>query len=188
MLTIHDLLEDPHYKEYFLKIPKLPVTRPGTRPWRLYIRLKSHGKWAQKDFETYGAAFKYFKLRLKKGEVLDAAINCRRASFGPPQRYAKVKGKYITGSDGVTRQATKAVDWQPQLDPDSADDVRWCPWCRRPTAFKYFGKHHALSTHTLGAIDPSIKRCAICGASERIANWGAASSAASVNARVRGKK
>lgn len=188
MLTIHDLLEDPHYKAFFLKIPKLPVVLPGSKPWRLFIKLKANGRWAQKDFESYAAAFKYFNRKRKDGQVLDAAINCRRASFAPPLRYAKVKGKYIIGSDGIRRQATKAIPWQPVLDLESTDDIRWCPWCRRPTAFRYYGKHHALSSSVGLAIDPSVPRCEICGASERIANYGKLSSSDSVQTAAKRRR
>lgn len=188
MLTINDLLEDPHYKEYFLKVPKLPATSATSKPWRVYLQLRGpDGKavWGQRDFHTYPEAFAFFKRKRKAGVVLDGAIHCRRSSFGPPVRWAKIRGKFING-----HQAMKQIDWQPQLDPNDAADYRWCPWCRRPTAFQYYTKHRALRLMVGIGVDPSLRRCHICGASERIANYGKSSSSASVKvaAARRGKK
>lgn len=171
MITIVDLLEDSRYKEYFCQVPKLAVPPVnGAKPWRVFLKLKKNRQWAQKDFATYPEAFKYFKKALKRGLILDGAINCRRQSFAPPIRYAKIRGKFIEGSDGVKRQATKRVEWQPKLNADEYDEHQWCPWCRRPTVFKYFARHRVLNGSGI-AIDPSVPRCMICGASTRVATY-----------------
>ena len=189
MLTINDLLEDSHYKEYFLKVPKLPVHPPSALPWRVFLLLKQNDgsppKWGSKDFHTYKEAFLFFKRKRATGNVMDGAINCRSASFGPPMRWAKIKGKFVKG-----QQAMKQIAWQPVLDPNDTHEYMWCPWCRRPTAFQYYGKHRALRFSSGLQVDPSVRRCHICGASERIANFGKASSTASVQtaARRKGKK
>lgn len=170
MITIVDLLEDSRYKEFFCQVPKLAVPpSPGIKPWRVFILLKKNHKWAQRDFATYPEAFRFFKKALKRGLIVDGAINCRRQSFSPPIRYARIKGKYVIGSDGVKRQATKRIEWQPKLGVDDFEDHQWCPWCRRPTVFKYYGKHRALKIGF--PIDPSVPRCMICGASTRVTTY-----------------
>lgn len=170
MLTIVDLLEDPIYKAYFCRVPKLPATTSISPPWRLYVLKKGEKQWRRKDFPTYTAAFKTLKKMLKQGVVKDAAIHCKRMSFAPPVRMMKIRGKYVRGSDGVNRPAKKRVDWQPRVPGDIFDEHEWCPWCRRPTVFNYYTKHPALNR--LGMpIDPSIPRCCICGASKRICNY-----------------
>lgn len=170
MLTIIDLLEDPIYKAYFCKVPKLPKTSSTTPPWRLYIQRKGETRWRRRDFDTYSAAFKVLKKLLKEDKVKDAAIHCRRMSFAPPVRMMKIRGKYVRGSDGVSRQATKRVDWEPKIPADIFDEHEWCPWCRRPSVFKYYSRHHALGQLGM-TIDPSVPRCVICGASVRIATY-----------------
>lgn len=169
MITIHDLLEDSTYKEFFCRPPKgVPLLHPDQKPWRLYIQMNGSLKWAYKDCATYSEAFKRFRKALKAGEVHDAAISSRRHAWRPPNRIARIKGKYVIGSDGVRRQATKPVPWRPKLNgEDIVDPVDWCPYCRRPTAWKYYGKHHAFGNLGI-AIDQSVMRCHICGASVRI--------------------
>ena len=170
MLTLIDLLEDPIYKAYFCRVPKLPATTSTSPPWRLFVLKKGEKVWRRKDFPTYSAAFKVLKKMLKQGVVRDAAIHCKRMSFPPPVRMMKIRGKYVIGSDGVRRQASKRVDWQPKNQSDIFDDHQWCPWCRRPTIFNYYSRHQNLNG--LGMpIDPSTLRCSICGASTRISNY-----------------
>lgn len=167
MLTIHELLEDKKYRAYFQTVPKLKNGKTG-KPWRLYVQGHDH-KWRKKDFAKYSDAFKLFRKLLRKGEVRDAAINCRRQSFAPPTRMARIRNKYVTGSDGVRRQATKRVEWRPKLGPDHFEEHLWCPWCRRPSAFKNFSYHHAFPREM--GLDTSVARCSICGASTRIIDY-----------------
>lgn len=168
-LTIHDLLEDPQYKAFFCKIPVLPESPSIKPPWRLFIQLKGDKRWRIKDFDTYPEAFNFLKKKLKAGVVHDAAIHCRRFSYPPPVVMKRIRGKYVRGSDGKERPATKRADWKPKL-PDDLERHDWCPWCRRPTVFKYYTRHHALQKIGL-PIDPSVARCNICGASTRIATY-----------------
>ena len=178
MLSIHDLLEDSRYKEYFCRVPKLPAhAKSGaaeTPAWVLYVRYHGESRWRKKECVTYPEAFKKLKMLIKRGRVADAAINCKRYSFAPPMRLVRIKGKYMVGTDGVRRQATKFVEWRASLPADEPDEHRWCPYCRRPTVFKWYSRHPALSK--LGVdIDPSVRRCCICGASERISTYNRAS-------------
>lgn len=170
MLTIHDLLEDSRYKEFFCKVPNLPdhLTSPGRKPWRLYVLLKGESDWRTKDCATYAEAFKRLKKLLPR--AADATINCPGFSFDPPVRIVRIKGKYKINSRGEKQQVTKMVTWKPRIPPDEYEEHEWCPYCRRPTVFKRYFKHHALKPRKVGGlpIDPAVLRCAICGASERI--------------------
>lgn len=168
MFTIIDLLEDPVYKEYFCTPPKKKSM--SKNPWRVYIMTKPDRKWAYKDFPTYVAAFKFFKHHLKLGNVIDGAISSRGLSFDPPKRTVKLKGKYFINDEGIKQQVTKRTGWKPRLPGEEVGDFRWCVYCRRTSEFQYFTQHRVLNGLRAGGIlpDPSVKRCSICAASERI--------------------
>lgn len=159
MLTIHELLEDPVYKEWFLKKPVLPPTPKPSPPWRLYVQRNPSGNWSKKDFDTYKEAFALFKKM--RSSIHDATIQSKAVAFAPPLRFARIKGKFLEGSDGVVRQATKRVPWKPKLPADEAQH-HWCPYCRRPTVFLWFASHHAYRDGKIMAADDST-RCTICG-------------------------
>ena len=76
----------------------------------------------------------------------------------------------MRNSRGQKVQVTQRVVWQPPFDVGDTHDYLWCPYCRRYTAFEYYEAHHALNyLRKLGiVIDPSERRCHICGASERL--------------------
>lgn len=176
MITLIELLEDPVYKAFLLKQPQIPKTakaNPSSPPWRLWVLLHGEFRWRKRDFDTYTEAFNFLKKKLKTGKIKDAAIHCKRVAFPPPIRLAKIKGKFIKGSDGKLRQATKYVEWTVKLPAEEPEAHRWCPYCRRPTVFKYYTRHHALdSIQGKGImVDPSVKRCCICGSSERIVSY-----------------
>ena len=169
MINIHELLEDPIYKAYFLEQPKVPWAKKPTmtKPWRLYVMLKGTKTWRRKEFDTYADAFKYLRTLMKQGRISDAAIHCKRYAFDPPTRLAKIRGKFKIGSDGKKRQVVKEVRWRERLHVDEIETHTWCPYCRRPTVFKYYTKHHALKSLG-GIVDSSVRRCCICGISERM--------------------
>jgi hypothetical protein len=161
------LVKDPHYARYLKTKPVLPdiAARKGwnpSPPWVVYVQRQSDGPWGKKEFWKYKKALAFLERALELG-VHDAALNCKRMGFTPPIRFARVRGKYVVGSDGERRQATKRIWWQPRLMEGDAEH-QWCMYCRRPTVFKYFSRHKRL-----GSVDSSVMRCSICGASERIA-------------------
>lgn len=163
---MRDLLDDKRYKEYLLQKPKLPAVARDpslSPPWVIYVQMEADGRWRRKSFNTYREAFQFFKKLLPRAH--DLAFNNKRIPQEPPTRLVRIKGKYVMGSDGVKRQATKVVRWQPKLGPDEADH-EWCMYCRRPTLFRFYSRHHALKN---GGVDGTVRRCCICGASERIA-------------------
>jgi hypothetical protein len=165
MITLPELLEDPKYKAYFCRKPELPAVALmcSTPPWQVHLRYGR--KWEVLYADTYVEAFKALKPLLP--EISDGAIVCKRFQSPPPMRIVKIKGKYKT-VNGVTTQETKLVPWKPKLPMAEADHY-WCGYCRRPTVFAYFSKHHALGLQSPGVpVDSSVMRCSICGASERL--------------------
>lgn len=170
MITLPTLLEDPKFKEYFCKVPKLPYAATRLpQPWEVQMRLKGKKGWTIEKLDTYKGAFLLVNGYRKEGNLVDGAIVCKRIQFPPPMRVVRIKGKYKI-VNGVRSQETRLVAWKPTLDIGEPDH-HWCGYCRRPTVFGYYRTHHALPKTALGKgveLDPSILRCAICGASERI--------------------
>lgn len=137
-LTIRQFLKDPVFRKYFAKQPKLrPMQKmPGLKPWRLYVQKTEDGPWQRGDLTTYKSAFEHARGLLSDG-VYDIALTSKAVPYWPPL----VKG-------------------EPWSDYPTSHD--WCPYCRRPTVFWWFSKHHALrqySHYDLG----QDKRCMICG-------------------------
>lgn len=173
MITLPELFEDARFKEYFCKIPPTPrvaYDKSLTKQWVVYVQLKDpsaksgHTGWKRKEFRKYRKAFALIRQLHKEGKLHDGAISNKRATRKPPSRMVRIKGKYIIGSDGVKRQATKMVVWKPRLEPEEPEH-HWCLYCGRPTIFRYFTKHHRF---TSGCSD-EVPRCVICGTSSRIA-------------------
>lgn len=170
MIPMSELVKDPVYRKFLETPPRMPPIardpkRMSTPPWVVYVQRELHGPWGKKEFWKYKDAFKFFSKALKLG-VADAAINNRRIPFEPPHKVVRVRGKYQVGTDGIKRQVTKMIAWKPKLLAEDPDHY-WCMYCRRPTEFKYYKKHKALSGEIV--IDNDIPRCCICGASVRIA-------------------
>lgn len=169
MIPMSELIKDPVYRKFLETPPKTPkVTRDPTQqkspPWVVYVQVENGGKWGKKEFWKYSEAFKFFRVWMKKG-AHDATINNKRFPFDPPMRRVRIKGKFVLGSDGVERQATKEIPWKLKADiAVDYPDHHWCRYCRRPVVFKFFSKHKRI-----GDCDPTVKRCVICGSSTRIA-------------------
>lgn len=167
MIPMSELVKDPSYKRFLQTKPTLPPIARDPKmvespPWVVYVQKEMNGPWGKREFWKYKDAFKFFAKALKRG-VHDAALNCKRVGFDPPMKLVKIKGKYVVGSDGVKRQATKYIPWRPKLLPEDPDH-HWCKYCRRPTVFKYYSTHKRLR-----ACGSGVPRCCICGASARIA-------------------
>ena len=163
MLTIHELLQDKQYREFFLNAPPMPTVYRVQQmsPWRVYIQREADGAWAKKDLPTYREAFQLFKRY--KPDIHDAAICSRAVAFPPPHRLVRIKGQYrevVRRGKKETVQVTKLVVWKPRLPVDETAH-HWCTYCRRPTVFRYFSKHHAFEKD-MGITQDEL-RCTICG-------------------------
>ena len=161
-ITIKELLRDPQYKAYFVKVPKLPDHyKPESLPWRLLVLKQGETAWRSKRFGTYQEAFAAFKKLLPT--LTDAAINCPGLNFMPPVRSVRLKGKV----DQKGKPVVKSLVWKPRLEPDMAHH-EWCAYCRRPTIFV----DKAMATRMLNGFKmPTTQirhRCSICGSSDAI--------------------
>jgi hypothetical protein len=173
MLTIHDLLKDPVYREFITKRPELPGPYTAERkPFRLFVLLKKDHKWHTQRYGTYNEAFAALKRFLP--HALDATINLPAIQTKGLHKVVRLKGQYFERVDKkgkVTRiQKTKEIPWKPVMPIDEFEEHHWCPYCRRPTVFRRMLRHHALPTKKIAGvpIDPALMRCTICGASENI--------------------
>ena len=157
LITIRELLRDPQYKAYFVKVPKLPEHyTPESLPWRLLVLKQGEHIWRGKRFGTYEEAFAGFKTMLPKIE--NAAINCPGLNFVPPMRTVRVKGKV----DAKGKPIIKTLVWKPRLEIDH-EAHSWCAYCRRPSIFvdKGLGAK-MLNGQRLPASRVAL-RCSICG-------------------------
>lgn len=167
MIPMSELIKDKTYKKFLMTQPLIPPLLKDPRmvpspPWVVYVQKDMDGPWGKKEFWKYTDAFKFFRKWLKRG-AHDLALNNKRYGYEPPNRFARIKGKYVKGSDGVVRQATKSLPWRPKLEQGDAEH-HWCKYCRRPTVFKFYSRHKRI-----GVVDQTVPRCCICGASARIA-------------------
>ena len=131
-LTIRQLLKDPLYAKWMTKPPKITV-KGVTEPWRVFIQ-QPDGKWAKKEFFNYVEAYNWMAKNIKN--YPDIVIHSKRQAFKPP----------------VVRYQGKKQYWP------SPKGYKWCPYCRRPTRFAYFKKHHNQPLAV-----PWFKRCVVCG-------------------------
>ena len=169
MIPMSELLRDSVYAKFLEAEPDMPKHLSDPRmvsspPWVVYIQKTGEGPWGKRSFWKYKKALKFMKKWLKKG-CHDAALNNMRVGYEPPYRLARIKGKYVVGSDGIRRQATTRIPWKvPTALLLDQPEHHWCKYCRRPTIFKFYSKHKRL-----GSVTTDVPRCCICGASTRIA-------------------
>jgi hypothetical protein len=169
VITMSELLKDQTYRTFLETKPDLPdfcrdKTKQASPPWVVYVQVHADGKWGKKEFWGYGKALKFFNAWIDRG-CFDAAINNKRYPYAPPKRIARIKGKWVKDSKGNTVQATTVVHWKlPSALAVDQPQHNWCMYCRRPVVFKFLAKQRRL-----GAVDPTVPRCTICGASARIA-------------------
>lgn len=157
-----DLLKDPVYRKWFGKVPYLPPACRGGKPWYVYIQREEDGKWARGSFETYAAAYKYVADKGRKSH--NFAIVSKTKTYLPPvyRPTVIVKGREEKGA--FKRYWT-----------NYPANHNWCPYCRRPTIFREFVRHHAItpihSALGLSILDPMV-RCSICGIrAEGVKQW-----------------
>lgn len=169
VVPMSELIGERVYARYLESKPALPPHMRNKRlalspPWVVYVQKRVDGPWGKREFWKYKKALQFFHRALELG-VHDAALNCKRYAFEPPIQMARIRGKYVRGSDGKRRQATTRVYWKLPLKLQiDQPEHEWCMYCRRPTVFKYYSRHKRL-----GTVTQDVRRCCICGSSEKIA-------------------
>jgi hypothetical protein len=159
-ITLRELLADPTYRKWFAKPPKLTNFSPSGRPYRVYVQRELDGSWAQAAFPKYADAYRYIAKHLRVFH--DMAIATPGQAFHPPVLVSKepvLKRKVVQLKGGKTKIVRRYVYersyWRPALE---LLGHQWCPYCRRPTVFAYFAKHHTVKNCI-----PYEMRCTICG-------------------------
>lgn len=135
-LTIHELLEDPHYAKWITMEPKITV-KGSQAPWFIYAKRKKKGPWSRAEAPSYAKALEWLQAHLD--EFYDIVITSKRQAFRP----------FVIRVDGTR-------DYWP-----CPPGYIWCTYCRRPTKFRYFTHHHALPRHI--PVVEYEKRCEVCG-------------------------
>lgn len=143
------------------KPPRLNVA-PISPPWRVYARRTEQSGWARKDFPTYVAAYNFVKVKLPLWH--DVSITSKRQRFDPPSRIVRVTrgGRPVmVNTPNGPQQKTKVVPIKPP------PLHTWCLYCRRFTIFTWFVTHHAHRGEAALLMDPSARRCCVCGIQEQ---------------------
>lgn len=147
MLTMRNFLKDPIYRKWFTKEPYLAPHLGNGKPWWLYLQEQEEGKWRRAALSTYKQGFVWIQKHLK--EVYDFSLTSKRRTYLPPV-YRPV--------DDEGNPARDRAYWS-----NYPSYHNWCPYCRRPTVFAQFERHHADTEYHRYMTDTSEPRCYICG-------------------------
>lgn len=150
--TLAELLDDPVYRTYMKKPPRLPDTMTFGTPWAVWARTRT-GKWRGGLFETYQQAWPVTIRAMRSDKIQDVSLISRRKLFTPPVRIEEYKARLVASQKIVVR--TREI---PILAHLLVWPFEWCPRCRRPTMYELFDKHHAAQI----PIDPNAPRCWFC--------------------------
>lgn len=147
-VTLKVLLKrDPLFRKWMGQVPKIR-DYGRTPPWVVYVQREQGGGWARAEFKKYKKGLKFVLKNLDKYH--DMALSHRRHDFKPPRVSKDNRTWYHLGI------STEEVSFLPERPTH-----RWCGYCRRPTVFRFFSKHHSLPY-----CPSDVRRCTICGASE----------------------
>jgi hypothetical protein len=139
-VTLQQLIEDPIYRQW-LRTP--PVGGfPKFVKFRVYAQREQGGLWAKRDFDDFKSAYNFLAKNFRKWH--DAALVTRNYACRPPVVRINGKRRYHT----------------PMLEMEGHE---WCPYCRRPTVFGHFSRHHAFGHYKPL---PFKRRCGVCGIAE----------------------
>lgn len=153
-IPMREFLKDPVFRKHFRTKPVL-LPSSGPHPFWLYLQPKEGGPWKRAKLTSYNKGFDYVKTRLN--DLYDFAICSRQRTYLPPVHRPVDED----GNPGKHREY-----WA-----NYPRNHSWCPYCRRPTIFRAFEKHHALTEInkamglSLVPREPEV-RCTICGIRE----------------------
>lgn len=154
-ITLQELLEDPLYKKWIQRVPKFDDRSYTHTPGWVVYALTADGKWHRKLFSTYVKAFNWMAKHRK--QYKDMCLGHRRHEFNPPIVKTMVPKRVRLKSGKVKTIEVEHREYWRKFPPDH----RWCGYCRRPTIFFTFRKHHAVPLQYM--LD-YVPRCTMCGA------------------------
>lgn len=112
--TLAQLLDDPIYRTYVLRTPRLPAGCQTATPFRVW-GIRTDDKWAGKLFPTYRDAFGLVKKMLAlPDQYRDVVVTVRPMGFSAPE--------------GLHMES----------------EFSWCGHCRRPTVYRRMTSHAAM--------------------------------------------
>lgn len=142
-ITMRELLDDPLYRKWMSIPPKGFDHRPS---WTVYAQREEGGPWARATFTNFVRAHNYFAKNFRQWH--DSALCCRNYQSRPP----------------VVRDPNNPKKRRYHGPVLTIMGHRWCTYCRRPTIFKVFAKHHVFTAKKMKPM--LVPRCSICGIAE----------------------
>lgn len=140
------LLEDQIFKTWFAR---KPISHTNDK-WRVWVQEVEGGRWTRMSVKSWKKGFKFVDQHLD--DCWDMALGNAIWEYAPP--IVRVN----TGlKDAKTKKVIYKIRYRP---PEAPTDHYWCGLCRRPTAFGYFTRHHALGRMQIMG---NKLRCKICG-------------------------
>lgn len=158
--NIHNLMEDPLFRQYMkTRPPAHPANKTGD-PWQLWVD-RGQGRWGTTLRPTYGDVWSVFLHHYRAGDGRDVTVVSRRVFYAPPGEWYRVKVRLPRPTPTGT---THRLEWRwRQLYFWDDLDLSWCGRCRRPTFWMpLFSNHHALRRMP-ALTDEDNLRCVICG-------------------------
>lgn len=163
--TIHELMDDPVFREYMKRRPPTTVqlgrdARPHPalttgHPYGIWLHMDD-GRWKTGTFATYEDAWTVFRRAFKTSTVRDVSLFSRRVFFGPPGEWRKFKRRRKDGGFDIVERWVRTFAYH-------TPGLEWCGRCRRPSSFRMlFPDHHALRRQPCLTVDEPL-RCWYCG-------------------------
>jgi hypothetical protein len=157
-LTMWQLMDRyPRFKEYAETPPKIyKAQRALDGPlWWVYVQLEEGTRWRRVGTRLWKEGMELVQAKTP----FDWAITSKRRGYLVPtytkiNPQTKIPYKVKVGNEVVDKQ------FRMKMPPGH----QWCRWCRRPTLFLYFAKHHSFVNAK--AYDPTRRRCLICGGAQ----------------------
>lgn len=155
-VTTKELLGDKYYAAWFAKPPPEDNAAISSKRWVVWIEAKP-GQWTSRRFRNWKKAQKFF--RAHQADYYDITLVDMRPHKPPLLRRD-------SGRRHKNGQPIYETFWWPFpafVEPGH----KWCPYCRRPTVFRYYRNHHALVRIAPSGvrlpIDHTKLRCRVCG-------------------------
>lgn len=169
MIPIGELLDDKTFRKFFTETPSMYPVQLTRDAWRVWVKTTPTTPWRRKDVREYQSGVRHILRGVDQGSLHDAVLQSRGVSYKPPTRRVRVmhRGQPVmqVGRDGVAKPRIDTLVWcTPATLVQDYGPHEWCFYCRRPTVFSYFARHHNFVGTPLEAFyDNTVRRCCVCG-------------------------